>query len=140
MSAASTATWLATSFALAPAAVWGWPASRRRAAWSTSRRAASRRAAISASGNWTPWKRAIGPPKAVRSRAYDTASSSAARAMPSAWAAIMIRPESSVESATFRPLPSVPSIWPAADAVAVEGQLDRGGGVQAELRDLAARP
>ena len=79
------------------------------AAFRVSSQAASRRAAISASGNCTPWKRAIGPPNAIRWPAYSTAVSRAARAMPQAWAAMMMRPASSVERATFMPSPSTPS-------------------------------
>ncbi len=60
------------------------------------------------------------------------------RAMPQAWAAIVMRPPSRVESASFSPSPSRPEQRVGADAKAVEGQLHGGGGVQAHLRDLAA--
>ena len=55
------------------------------------------------------WKRAIGPPNALRSRAYAAARSSAAWAMPTACAAMPIRPPSSVASAMRIPPPGGPS-------------------------------
>ena len=74
-----------------------------------SSRAPSSRAATSAIGNCTPWNRAIAPPNACRSVAYRTARSTAARAMPQAWAAIVMRPPSSVARAILSPSSTTPT-------------------------------
>ena len=87
----------------------GLPASLSRAARHTSARAASISVCMSASFCWIAPSRAIGPPNALRSFAYDVASSNAACAIPTAWAAIPMRPPSSVRSAIDMPLPGSPS-------------------------------
>ena len=64
---------------------------------------------MSASFCWIAPSCAIGPPNAWRSFAYDVASSNAACAIPTACAAMPIRPPSSVRSAIAIPLPGSPS-------------------------------
>src|SRR2546421_237095 len=61
---------------------------------------------MSASLCWIAWNSAIGRPNACRSFAYSRATSYAACAMPTACAAIAIRPPSSVAIATWKPFPS----------------------------------
>src|SRR5262245_30002008 len=61
---------------------------------------------MSASFHWIAWNSAIGLPNCRRSSAYARAVSYAACAMPSACAAIPIRPPSSVDIATENPFPS----------------------------------
>ena len=67
---------------------------------------------MSASIHWMPWNSEIGWPNASRSLAYATAASNAACAIPSAWAAIPIRPASSEDMAILKPSPSSPSMLP----------------------------
>ena len=62
----------------------GRPALRMRAAWWTMSRAAFSRVCMSASRLPIDWCSTIFLPNCVRSFAYDTAASSAARAMPTA--------------------------------------------------------
>ncbi len=61
---------------------------------------------MSASFHWIAWKSAIRRPNCSRSSAYARATSYAACAMPSACAAIPMRPPSSVAIATRKPRPS----------------------------------
>ncbi len=103
----------AKSFAIDAAIPYGWPRSLSAAAFQTSRRAASISVAISASFHWIAWCSTIAFPKVRRWRPYASASSKAARAMPTACAAMPMRPPSSVLIATWNPLPSAPSSAPA---------------------------
>ena len=98
--------------ACAPSTVCGRSASFRRAARQTRARAASISVCMSASFCWIAPKPPIGAPKARRSWAYAAARSSAAWAMPTAWAAIPIRPASSVERAMRMPGAASPSSSP----------------------------
>ncbi len=111
MRAAFTAMSDANSFAIAASAVKGSPRSFSVAARHTKRRAASTSVAMSASIHWIAWSSAMGLPKAWRSFAYASESSRQARAMPTACAAIPIRPPSSVESAILKPWPTSPRRW-----------------------------
>ena len=74
-----------------------------------SSRAASISVAMSAIRKLTPWFIAIGWPNCTRSRAYATACSKAARATPTALAAVPGRVLSSVCIAILKPSPSSPS-------------------------------
>ncbi len=79
------------------------------AARRSSTREASISVAMSASMKRMAWKLPMGCPKATRSWAYLTDSSSAPWAMPVAWAAMPTRPSSSVRRAMAKPLFSSPS-------------------------------
>ncbi len=79
------------------------------AAESISWRAASMFTAISAKINRRPWNFAIDCPNCFRFLAYFTASSRAAWATPTDWAAIPIRPLSRPVMAILNPSPSLPS-------------------------------
>jgi len=61
---------------------------------------------MSASFHWIAWKSAIFFPNASRSFAYASESSRQARAMPTACAAMPMRPPSRVESAILNPSPT----------------------------------
>src|SRR6266850_1507861 len=100
---------LAKSFASAASSVCGAPWSFRVAAFQVRSRAASISVAMSASFHWIAWKSAIFLPKASRSFAYASASSRQARAMPTACAAIPMRPPSRVDRASLKPPPASPS-------------------------------
>jgi len=89
----------AKSFAIDASLRHGSPALRNAAACSTSCRAASMAVAMSARRNATAWCSMIGLPKVIRSFAYASASSIAARAMPMHWDAMPMRPPSRFESA-----------------------------------------
>src|SRR5262249_44398632 len=71
-------------------------------------RAASMSVARSAIFHWIAWCWAMGLPNVLRCPAYATLSSRHARAMPSAWAAMPMRPPSSVDIATLNPPPTSP--------------------------------
>ncbi len=66
---------------------------------------------MSASMNWMAWCWAMGTPKLLRSLAYSTLRSNAARAMPMAWHAMPMRPPSSVAMATLKPSPTLPTTF-----------------------------
>ena len=85
------------------------PWSSSHAACQTSRRAASISAAMSATRKLTPWFIAIAWPNWTRSFEYSTACSKAARATPTAPAAVPGRVRSSVCIAILKPCPSSPS-------------------------------
>ncbi|MOA03878.1 hypothetical protein D3C78_1234080 [compost metagenome] len=97
--------------AIEPARVWGLPSWRRRAACSTINRAACTWVAMSANFHWIAWNLAISLPNCWRSRANFLASSIAAVAMPTAWAAMPMRPESSAFMATVKPSPKPARRW-----------------------------
>ena len=96
---------------------------------------------MSASFIWIAWCCAIGLPKVSRSCAYVIAASNAARATPTARAAMLMRPTSSAPRM---------KCWPATealvaaehavggDAVAVVDHLDGLDALVAELADVAA--
>ena len=102
----------ANSLAIAATVPKGWPASLSHAALSVRSRAASIAVAMSASIHCTIWCWPIGTPKDLRSRAYATASSHAPAAIPTAWAAIPMRPPSSAPMAILKPMPSPASRFP----------------------------
>src|SRR6266511_4003441 len=99
----------ANSFAALDSYVCRCPRSSRWAARYVRRRAASISVAMSASFHWIAWNSAIFCPNASRSLAYFSDSSSARWAMPSAWAAMPIRPPSRVAIAIVKPLFISPS-------------------------------
>ncbi len=70
------------------------------------------------------WKSAIRLPKASRSFAYASASSRQARAMPTACAAMLIRPPSSVVRAILKPSPTAPMSLELADAEPLRAFFD----------------
>jgi len=70
--------------------------------------AASMRVAMSAILNWMAWKSDMGLPNCTRSLEYFTDSSRQHLAMPRAWEAMPMRPESSVVSICRNPLPGSP--------------------------------
>ena len=94
---------LAKSFAIDASRANGRPASFAHAARRQRRCAASSSVFESASFHWMAWKSAIGCPNCFRSSAYVTDSSSAARAIPMAWALIPMRPPSSAIIAILKP-------------------------------------
>ncbi len=85
-SVAQVATRPPLSLAIEPMVGSVWPALARAEACHASSRAASISHAMSARANEMAWFMMIGRPKAWRSLAYSRAYSSAARAMPTAWA------------------------------------------------------
>ena len=105
----SMATSAAYSFALAASTEYTFCVAFAIAALYTSNCAASTFVAISASWNWVFWNCAMDLPNCFLSFTYATVVSSAPSAIPSACAAIPIRPPSSVCIAIAKPLPFWPS-------------------------------
>ena len=103
----------ANSLAIADSRVWLCPRDFSHAARQVKSRAASISVSMSASMKPTAWWSMIRLPKVLRSPAYSAAASKAARAMPSACAAMPMRPQSSVLIATLKPLPGSPRTWSA---------------------------
>ena len=88
---------------------------------------------ISASFSRVPSKLASGWPNCRRVLAYSSASSNAARAIPSACAPTPIRPLSRALIATRKPSPSAPSWFSIGTRHVLEDELRRVGGAQAHL-------
>ena len=105
----SLATSEAKSFAMAASGPkFSWLSSAR-AARQVISRAASILVCISAILNWVFWKELMGLPNCLRSLPYLMASFSAPWAMPTAWAAMPMRPQSSAPMAILKPRPTGPS-------------------------------
>src|SRR3972149_4907498 len=115
---ASTAALAANSFAMLASFVCLRPWSVRRAARSARSLAASMSVAMSAIIQRIAWRSAIGRPNCTRVRAYSTAASREACAIPTACAAMLIRPQSKVSIAIRKPSPRRPSMFPAGNLTA----------------------
>mmetsp|Transcript_16049 Transcript_16049/g.53941 ORF Transcript_16049/g.53941 Transcript_16049/m.53941 type:complete len:234 (+) Transcript_16049:458-1159(+) len=100
----------AQSLAMAASLVKSLPASLSTAARQVSRRELSMAQAILESLSWMAYMLEMGAPKASRSMAYFVATSRDAWAMPSACAAMPMRPPSRVVIAILKPSPGLPSM------------------------------
>ena len=105
----SSAVSLANSFAIPASTSQRSPCALRSAALRVSSRAASRRVAMSASFSWIAWCSPMILPIVSRCMLYASAASKAARATPTARAAMLMRPTSSTPRIWGRPRPSSPT-------------------------------